>query len=140
MKKTILIFLVGITNCFGQNFIDENKIEELLNAHKVNISEPIKFRNGELITEDKMHGLNGEVAFHNQITIDLKEIAGIETEYYEKTNIYNIKFISGSEKSILETQLGTKDLLKKKSSRINLRHVDSKVFSELISVLNSYRE
>lgn len=140
MKLTFLLFLVGISTCFGQSFIDENKIEELLNKSKVNISEPIKFRNGELVTENKYYGFDGEIVFHNQITIDFKQLAGVETEYFDKTKIYGIKFISGSEKSILETQLGTKDLLKKKSSIIHLRHVDSEVFSELISIINSYRE
>ncbi|WP_417860547.1 hypothetical protein [Winogradskyella sediminis] len=140
MKISILLFLIGISTSFGQNFVNEEKIEQLLTKHKVNISEPITLNDGELVVENKLYGFDGKPNYHNQITIDLSEISEIETEYYEKTKIHALKFISGSDKSILETQLNSKDLFKLKSTRINLRHIDSELLAELINILKSYRK
>ena len=140
MKKLIIVlFLIGITTTYSQETLDEQKIEQELNRGKVSPSEPVSLNNGELITEDKYYGLDGKPIYHNRITIDLREISAIETEFNDKSKIYVLKFISGSDKSILETKIKSNDLIKKKSTTIMLR-INSELLNEIVKSLRDYKK
>ena len=139
MKKLIIVlFLIGITTTYSQETLDEQKIEQELNRGKVSPSEPVSLNNGELITEDKYYGFDGKPIYHNRITIDLREISAIEIEFNDKSKIYVLKFISGSDKSILETKIKSNDLIKKKSTTIMLR-INSELLNEIVKTLKDYQ-
>ncbi len=140
MKKLIIVlFLIGITTTYSQETLDEQKIEQELNRGKVSPSEPVSLNNGELITEDKYYGFDGKPIYHNRITIDLREISAIEIEFNDKSKIYVLKFISGSDKSILETKIKSNDLIKKKSTTIMLR-INSELLNEIVKTLKDYQK
>ncbi|WP_445736003.1 DUF4348 domain-containing protein [Mariniflexile sp.] len=142
MKNLILIFfIVGLNNCFGQNqvFQTESEIESILNRQKVNLSEPITLKNGLLTTKNIMMGFDGKPVYESEVKIKLKEILEIETEFYEKTNITKLKFISDSENSIQEKYLNSDEFHSLNSSQINLRFINSENLAELLDFFNKYK-
>ena len=92
-----------------------------------------------MLTTDKYYGFDCKPIYHNRITIDLREISAIEIEFNDKSKIYVLKFISGSDKSILETKIKSNDLIKKKSTTIMLR-INSELLNEIVKTLKDYQK
>ncbi|MCK0160010.1 DUF4348 domain-containing protein [Allomuricauda sp. F6463D] len=140
-KITFIFYIIGLSNCFGQTekFESESDIESYLNQRKVNLSEPITLKSGILTTKNILMGFDGKPAHISEIRIELKGVEGIETEFYEKTNITALKFTSNKNNSIQEKQMNSEGFFKRKSSEINLRFVKKETLSELLDFFNNYK-